>query len=265
MRLSRSLSPHYHHAVILAKRLIYWHGEPYEIDGQTLRFVPGTRPIRLKYADSPNWINRYDALQIRWLWENLAGGDTAIDIGAHAGIYSMLMAAKCGPRGRVIAFEPDPYSRNVIEQNIRLNPSLRSPEVEAYACSDHSGVARFFSGHGDARSALIPKGIPHPEAIEVSLVALDDYLAARSIKPRVVKIDAEGAEIRILKAAINLLASDAKIMCELHPYAWQDFGNEFSELLQIITRAGRWMRYLDSSAPVTASPHYGMTVLEKTV
>lgn len=72
MRLSRSLSPHYHHAVILAKRLIYWHGEPYEIDGQTLRFVPGTRPIRLKYADSPNWINRYDALQIRWLWENLA-------------------------------------------------------------------------------------------------------------------------------------------------------------------------------------------------
>lgn len=254
--------PQYHHFVTLAKRIVYPHGEPYRFDGQTLRFVPGTRPIRLKYASSANWIARYDALQILWLRDHLADGDTAIDIGAHVGIYSVLMAARCGRGGRVVAFEPDPHSRKVIARNVALNPQLRAPEIEASACSDRAGVASFFTGHGDARSALIPAGIPNPEAIQVQLVGLDEYLAARGLAPQAVKIDAEGAEVRILKGATKLLTSKAAILCELHPYAWKDFGNSFDELTEIVARSGRWMRYLDSTQTLRGMPHYGMVQLE---
>lgn len=247
-----------------AKRLIYWRGEPYRIDGRTLRFVPGTRPIRLSYANSENWVNRYDSLQILWMWERLSEGDTAIDIGAHVGIYSVLMAAKCGQRGNVIAFEPDPYARRVISQNVQLNPQIKPPRVEASACSERSGTATFFSRHGDARSALITSiGGEESEAIPVPLVGLDEYFAQHRLKPRVVKIDAEGAEIKILRGATALLESDAAILCELHPYAWPQFGDKFSELKEILARSGRWMRYLDSDQPLTSDPHYGMAVLEK--
>lgn len=258
------ISLYWHKSVIAAKRLVYWRGEPYQIDGRTLRFVPGTRPIRLKYANSENRVNRYDALQILWMWERLSDGDTAIDIGAHVGIYSLLMAAKCGQRGNVIAFEPDPYARRVIAQNVQLNPEIKPPQVEASACSERSGMATFFSGRGDARSALIASiGGEESEAIPVPLVGLDEYFAENQLRPRVVKIDAEGAEIKILRGAGCLLESDAAILCELHPYAWPMFGDDFSELKDILARSGRWMRYLDSPLPLTGDPHYGMVVLEK--
>jgi FkbM family methyltransferase len=244
------------------KRLRYHrHGEPYRIGGQTFRYVPGTRPIRTRYAASRNPVNRHDALQVLWLWDHLSEGDVAIDVGAHYGIYSVLMAAKCGPTGRVIAFEPDPWARITLQNNLRLNPSLKAPTVESSACSNQEGQGILFSRHGDARSALVAR-LNHSEEFPVSLVALDSYLAENKLSPRCVKIDTEGAEIRILQGAPKLLDSDAQMICELHPFAWSDFGNTFAQLQEIVTAAGRWMRYLDQDCPVH-KPEYGTVVLER--
>jgi FkbM family methyltransferase len=44
----------------------------------------------------------------------------AIDVGAHYGVFTLLMAAKCGQRGRVIAFEPDPNVQDILPRNVRL-------------------------------------------------------------------------------------------------------------------------------------------------
>src|SRR6185295_10071572 len=90
-------------AVIAVKQALYFRrGEPYQVAGQTLRYLPGTRPVRLSHASSTNGINRYDALQIQALVDGLREGDTALDIGAHAGQYAVLMAALCGQAGRVV-------------------------------------------------------------------------------------------------------------------------------------------------------------------
>ena len=72
---------------------------PYRIPGQTLRYLPGTRPVRLRYIGSDNAVVRYDALQVQLLSTQLNEGDTAIDIGAHHGVYSIIMAARCGHSG----------------------------------------------------------------------------------------------------------------------------------------------------------------------
>ena len=97
------------------KRVLYGRrGEPYRVEGHTLRYLPGTRPVRLRYSRSQNGVARYDALQVAWLSNHLTEGDIAVDIGAHYGIYSILMAAKCGHTGHVVAFEPDPYSREML-------------------------------------------------------------------------------------------------------------------------------------------------------
>lgn len=238
-----------------------WRGEPYQIGGQTLRYVPGTRPIRPCYASSLNAVNRYDALQVLWLWSHLSEGDVAIDVGAHHGIYSVLMAAKCGHSGHVAAFEPDPHARIMLQKNLRLNPHLKPPTIESSACSNREGQGTLFSRGGNSRSSLVAR-LNHSEEIRVSLVTLDGYLAQNKLSARCVKIDAEGAEIRILQGAANLLASDAQIICELHPFAWSDFGNTFAQLQDIVTSAGRWMRYLDQDFPLR-DPQYGTVVLEQ--
>ena len=192
--------------VLGLKRALYGRrGEPYQIEGHTLRYLPGTRPVRLCYIRSQNDVVRYDALQVAWLSSHLAEGDTAIDIGAHYGVYSILMAAKCGQTGHVVAFEPDPHAREVLVKNLGLNPSIKRPTVEICACSDEIGEATLFSRGGNAQSSLVKSALgfsadEKSEEIRVALVTLDSYLSENSLpEPRCVKIDAEGAEIRILK------------------------------------------------------------------
>src|SRR5687767_12710476 len=85
-----------HEFVLQGKRLLYGdRGEPYRIMGHTLRYIPGTRPVKLRYIHSRNDIVRNDALQVQLLSARLTEGDTAIDIGAHSGEFSVLMAALC--------------------------------------------------------------------------------------------------------------------------------------------------------------------------
>jgi hypothetical protein len=102
------------------------------------------------------------------------------------------------------------------------------------------------------------------KGIVVPLVTLDAYVRDNGLgRPRFVKIDAEGAEIRVLKGAAKLLASDTEIVCELHPYVWAEFGNSFEELKALVRNAGRRMRYLDQHAEIGSDVKYGTVLLER--
>ena len=98
----------------------------------------------------------------------------------------------------------------------------------------------------------------------VPLVTLDAYVRDAGLRqPRLIKIDTEGAEIRVLKGAPKLLASDAEIVCELHPYAWEEFSNSFAELKMLVSNSGRRMRYLDQHAEIGSDVKYGTVLLER--
>jgi FkbM family methyltransferase len=259
-----------HRAVLAAKRALYGsRGEPYEIAGRTLRYIPGTRPVRTHYVNSINSNTRYDALQVELFAKHLSEGDVAIDIGAHAGQYCVLMAAMCGRMGQVIAFEPDPYARERLDHNLALNPGVKRVRIEALAVSDQPGEAVLYSRGGNSQSSLARTGIGEEaartsEQFRVPLVRLDDYIAENGLPtPRWVKIDAEGAEIRILQGAPKLLASEANIVCELHPYAWTEFGNTFFQLKMLAAQAGRRIRYLDQETEAGDDAEYGSVLLER--
>jgi len=223
----------------------------------------------MRYARSKSSNVRHDALQVVWLTTHLHEGDIALDIGAHCGVYSILMAAKCGQTGHVVAFEPDPYSRELLAQNLRLNPQIKRPTVEVCACSDEIGEAILFSRGGNSQSSLARSAVEfsrahESEEIRVSTVTLDSYLSEHRLPvPRCVKIDAEGAEIRILKGAKQILASGADIVCELHPYVWPEFGNTLAELKQLAAAAGRRIRYLDQDVEIGDQVEYGTVLLER--
>lgn len=262
---------HTRHQLVLAlKRLVYGRrGEPYRIEGHTLRYLPGTRPVRLRYCRSQDAVVRYDALQVQLLSANLVEGDTAIDIGAHCGQYAILMAARCGKSGNVVAFEPDPYAREKLLQNLGLNPGVKLPVVEASACSDTDGETTLYSRGGNAQSSLARSAVGSLDAkeceeIRVPRVTLDGYLLAHDLpKPRWVKIDVEGAEIKVLMGARQVLASDAAIVCELHPYAWPELGNTLSELKALAASSGRRIRYLDQDSEIGDHVEYGTVLIER--
>jgi FkbM family methyltransferase len=256
---------------LAAKTLIFaGRGEPYGIGGKTLRFVPGTRPIRLRYQTARNSINRYDALQLAWMLNNLAEGDFAVDVGANYGQCTIAMAQRCGAGGGVIAFEPNPRAREVLQRNFDLNRSVKRATIEAFACSDVAGgEVTLYHNDSPSNSALVPLGGPGQSGDEaasfrVPVTTLDAYFAERGLpEPRCVKIDTEGAEIRVLKGARNLLASGAAIFCELHPYAWPQFGNSLREFKELLSASGRRARYLDQESQMGDDATYGIVAVER--
>jgi FkbM family methyltransferase len=252
------------------KNLLYGkRGEPYAIAGHTLYFLPGTRPVRVGYADSECRNVRYDALQVKIFSNELSEGDVAIDIGGHAGQYCLIMAAKCGQSGRVVTFEPDPYARKKLAKNIALNSHINPPLVEPLAVSDKPGEAILFSLYGNAQSSLARSGTEFNEShqseqIKVPLITLDKYIAENNLpEPRWLKIDAEGAEINILRGAQKVLEGDTHIICEIHPYAWPEFGVTLEELKHLVTAAGRRIRYLDEDSDMGDHVEYGTVLLER--
>jgi FkbM family methyltransferase len=259
-----------HDVVLGLKRALYGgKGEPYRIKGHTLRYLPGTRPVRTRYAHSKSSVTRYDALQVLWLTTHLREGDTALDIGAHHGAYTILMAAQCGQTGNVVAFEPDPYAHEVLVKNLNLNPLIRRPVVEDCACSDKIGHGTLFSLGGNSQSSLARSAVEfssarRSEGIQIATVTIDSYLSEHRLwSARCIKIDAEGAEIRILKGATQILASNADVLCELHPYAWPEFGNTVSDLKQVAAGSRRRIRYLDQDCEIGDQVEYGTVLLER--
>ena len=60
-----------------------------------------------------------------------------------------------------------------------------------------------------------------------------------------------------------MLASRATILCELHPYAWQQFGNSLQELKELAAQCGRRIRYLDQDLEIGENADYGIVALER--
>ncbi|HUS95427.1 MAG TPA: FkbM family methyltransferase [Hyphomicrobiaceae bacterium] len=199
-------------------------------------------------------------MQIEWLASHLGCGDVAIDIGANSGTITVLMAALCGQSGHVAALEPDKVSCDMIAKNFALNPSLRPPQIERLACSNYEGEAVL---HGscdrDSTASLVPSD-KHTTRTSVPVATLDAYLSRTHLHPSCVKIDVEGAEIRILKGARRLLSGQARIICELHPYAWPAFGNTFEEMVALVKEHGRELRYLGEKT-IASTPQYGIVEL----
>jgi len=255
--------------VVAAKRLWYRErGEPIQYGSHKLRYLPGTRPVRLKYEDSPDVTVRNDVTQINFFLDSVKPGDFVLDIGGHFGQYAVLLGSLVSDCGRVISFEPDPKARETLRANLQLNTFADRVEIEPLALFDQEGEHTFFSKGADSMSSLAKSGLgknaSSPDVVEyaVKTVRLDDYLAKRDLGwPRWIKLDTEGAEINILKGASEVLRSGATIVCELHPYAWEEFGASFEELLRLVIDAGKTIEYLDPSMRIQDGAFYGAVII----
>jgi FkbM family methyltransferase len=260
----------YHRAIVAAKKILYGRrGEPITLGNHTLRYVPGTRPVRLRHANSPDETVRNDVRQIQYYLANVKPGEFLVDVGSNAGQYTVLFASLCGEGGRVIAFEPGAAARELLKENLALNGFENRVQIEAYALSDIAGRHVFYERGADAMASLERAGFGGDSSASdieermVETIALDDYLAERGLgTPNLVKIDTEGAEVKVLRGAVETLRGQSRIICELHPYAWSAFGSSYSELLEIVGLAGRSIRYLDTERRIDDGPVYGAVVID---
>jgi FkbM family methyltransferase len=256
-------------AVTAVKKLWYGAGgEPIEYGSHKLRYLVGSRPVRLKYAMSDDVVARNDARQIQFFLDRVQPGQLVLDVGGHYGEYAVLFGALVGPAGRVITFEPDAAARPVLIANLALNGSTEQVTVESLAAFDKQDSRELFARHGNAQSSLARSGLggaPTEDDVEryvIATTSLDEYLADKGIStPNFMKLDIEGAEIHALRGASGILRSTTTIVCELHPYAWTEFAVSFEDLLRLVHDGGRTIRYLDENRRIEDGPSYGAVVI----
>jgi FkbM family methyltransferase len=182
----------------------------------------------------------WNAEEYRAFKADVAPGDVVFDVGANLGAYALLFAQWVGSAGHVYAFEPAPDARTGLERHVDLNRCGDRVTVCGEAMSASSGTARFRASgpHGDNRIVTSGTGDAR-DRIVVRTTSIDEWCRARDLRPALIKIDVEGAELDVLKGARETIAvrgASLHLYVEMHPHLWPDFGVSRAEIEQELAR-----------------------------
>lgn len=177
--------------------------------------------------------------EIGFLLRNLKSGQTAVDVGANIGFFTLLFARQVGPKGKVISFEPGPKSFRLLEQNIREN-GYGNVVANNAAVGDRNGAIDLLvcrTGESDNRIAAADSA--DRDRVSVPLFSLDEYFPV-STRIDFLKIDVQGAEPLVLKGARRVIADNPqiKVVMEFWPQGMSEAGHSPPELLEAIADLG---------------------------
>ena len=150
------------------------------------------------------FLGRYYELGVLEVLDTVLGrGDHFVDIGANIGMITLHARSLVGDAGRIECFEPNPDCVTAIRSNLALNSITN---VTIYQCgladragsltlsltSEHTGTATFVEVGDQAKRQLV-----------VDVCVGDDKI---TVNPRVIKIDVEGFELRVLTGLRETIA-----------------------------------------------------------
>jgi FkbM family methyltransferase len=171
---------------------------------------------------------RPESVERAALGRHIQPGNVVIEAGARTGRSTRLISSLVGAGGVVIAVEPNPYC---IPRLVRIARNLHNVRILNMALGDRTGSAPLWTKHAiDPAASIKSKGVVEPRKIIVKISTLDDLLAQL---PRVTAliIDAEGAEVEILRGARQTLKSIRMISVEIHNFLDESIEKQVNETL----------------------------------
>jgi FkbM family methyltransferase len=163
----------------------------------------------------------WEAWCTEFMLRRVRPGMVAWDVGANLGYFAVLMADLVGPRGSVVAVEPNPRMALLCGRNLALNGFGRIARVEPLAVSDLGGLTRRFRvaasdpKNGRLASGEAPAADGDVTEFAVRTARLDD-LAAGPVD--FLKMDVEGGEERAWAGMQGLLdrSPDITVLMEFN-------------------------------------------------
>lgn len=222
----------------------------FQAQGQTFEFT-----LLLDHEKS-NHLNIIKHIESRIFYEPdvskfiikaLTPGDHVIDVGANLGYHTCLMSSICGLNGSVTSFEPDKNNIPDLENNIQANNYSNAFKLIKKLASDANQENLFYLNETDSGGSAMwnPSEWPgnnkslNPEQVTINSVTLDETIDKNKFY-KILKIDTEGAELKVLKGAKKLLQSNAikYIICELHEFGLNKLGFTQLELTNYMNDLG---------------------------
>ena len=145
-------------------------------------------------------------------------GDTVIDAGANIGIFTVISSFITGDNGLIIAVEPDPENKKILEKNISLN-QLKNVIIVDKALYNISNTTVDLQSNGTmshiTRESEI-NSLVNFSRYSVKTITFDDLITDLNISPSILKMDIEGAEKFALKGASKTLKKIKLLEAEIH-------------------------------------------------
>lgn len=171
--------------------------------GEKIGTLIGGHPILLdleQFVD--RWIymyGTYEEAATRYLSRIARPGWHFVDVGACEGYYSVLACSLGGSTSRVLAVEPNPSVASRLQRTITLGDY--PIELVVGACGREEAVLPLTLS--DVAGNIGMSSLVHSDrgsrAIAVPVQTLDDLCTRYCLKPMVVKVDVEGANMAVLE------------------------------------------------------------------
>jgi len=146
---------------------------------------------------------------------------------------------------------PRDDSAAILREHVGLNGF--DVEVVEAAVLDSEGETSFFVNEATMSASISRRAVDEltpqkfaqtARELVVPTVTLDSYGI-----PDLVKIDVEGAELKVLRGAEKMLRSDARVLLEIHPLNLAAVGSSEDELLALIAEHHRQPEPIDARNP----------------
>jgi len=181
----------------------------------------------------------YEPLVTGLVQKEVGPDNVVLDIGAHIGYYTLIFAARAGPRGKVFAFEPEPGNFALLEKNVHAN-GYRNVTVVQKAISDKAGTVKLHLSEENSGDNRIYDSHDGRRFLDVETIRLDDYFAGNQENIDFIKMDIQGAEHAALCGMANLLARNkgVKLVTEFWPFVLAKYGVAPQAYLQLLIGHG---------------------------
>jgi len=189
-----------------------------------------------------------------WIMHSLSPGDTFVDVGANIGYFSALAAGIVKGQGSIVSIECMPTTCEVLNANFQLN-GIRNGRIVPMAVWDAVGNIEMFGpctgvvGTASAFKSSADKW-DHKNKVMVPCAPLSSILTAEEIKAaRIVKIDVEGAEWRVVAGMSELMKNgreDLEIVLEVNPDSLRLEGHSCQDLYALFRKFGFHLYHIEN-------------------
>ena len=175
------------------------------------------------------------------VYEAYDGGDV-VDVGAYHGWYSVLLAPKARPGDRFVSLEPDGAAYGELARNL----------AALQAVFDHLGLWLVPEAAGDGSPTVRTDPTSSHPAFQsggreggVASLTVDGLVASAGLRPALLKVDVEGAELGVLRGAEETLRGHRPLLAlEIHPL-WQPGGGDSGLVREFVERLGYTLTLVD--------------------
>lgn len=193
-------------------------------------------------------VNDWDSLLTIKFKENTKPDGVFCDVGACNGVMTNFFKQLAGEKGVVYAFEMNKYNYDSIQ-----NLSSSNCIIENLAISDSSGMIEVF-GDNYSSGNHISNIIGHDTSFRkmnvigtVNSTTLDEYFRDKQLD--YLKIDVEGAELKVLKGGLETIKKCKYVIVECH------FQSDWIDIYNLLSSNGLNFKNLVDDVPI----YYGET------